>query len=60
VGFRRTWIERMVKGHHIPFPALPVRLMEQVFEWMPWIIRTPLARSFVGTRLLHVSVMGRK
>jgi SAM-dependent methyltransferase len=60
VGFRQIWIERMIKGRHIPFPALPVRLIESAFECMPWRLRTPLARSFVGTRLLHVSVMGRK
>jgi SAM-dependent methyltransferase len=60
IGFRRVWIERMIKGRQIPFPIPPVRVMEVALECLPWSIRTPLARSFLGTRLLHVSVMGRK
>lgn len=60
IGFRRVWIERMVKGHRVPFPVLPARVLESTLEALPWGIRTPLARSFVGTKLLHVSVMGRK
>jgi SAM-dependent methyltransferase len=60
IGFRRVWIERMIKGRRVPFPVLPVRAMESVLEALPWSIRTPLARSFPGTRLLHVSVMGQK
>jgi SAM-dependent methyltransferase len=60
IGFRQVWIERMIKGRRIPFPVSPVRVMEVALECLPWSIRTPLARSFLGTRLLHVSVMGRK
>jgi SAM-dependent methyltransferase len=60
IGFRQTWIERTIKGRHIPVPALLVRLMEGAFECLTWRLRVPLSRSFVGTRLLHVSVMGRK
>ena len=59
-GFRQTWIERRIKGHHVRVPVLPVRLMESAFEHMPWRLRTLLSRSFFGTRLLSVSVMGRK
>jgi SAM-dependent methyltransferase len=60
VGFRRVWIERIIKGHRFPFPALPVRMLEGILGRVPWSIRTPFTRSFLGTRLLNVSVMGRK
>jgi SAM-dependent methyltransferase len=60
IGFRKVWIERMVKGRRVPYPALPVRLLEGTLQAMPWALRKPLARSFLGTRLLHVSVMGQK
>jgi len=60
VGFRETWIERRIRGHHVAVPALPVSLMEGAFECLPWRLRTPLSRSFVGRWLLAVSVMGRK
>jgi SAM-dependent methyltransferase len=59
-GFREIWIERMIKGRPIAIPALPVRLLEGAFECLPWRLRIPLSRSFLGTRLLSVSVMGRK
>jgi SAM-dependent methyltransferase len=60
VGFREIWIERRIKGHHVAVPILPVRLMEGAFECLPWRLRTPLSRSFVGRWLLSVSLMGRK
>ena len=60
VGFRRVWIERIIKGHRFPFPALPVRMLEGILGRVPWSIRTPFTRSFLGTRLLSNSVMGRK
>jgi ubiquinone/menaquinone biosynthesis C-methylase UbiE len=59
-GFRQVWIERMIKGHRCPFPVLPVRFLESGLECLPWRIRTALARSFLMTRLLNASVMGRK
>jgi SAM-dependent methyltransferase len=59
-GFRKVWIERMIKGHRCPFPALPVRALESVLECLPWSVRTPFTRSYLMTRVLHVSVMGRK
>ena len=60
VGFRRVWIERIIKGHRFPCPALPVRMLESILGRVPWSIRTPFTRSFLGTRLLNVSVIGRK
>jgi SAM-dependent methyltransferase len=60
VGFDKVWIERMIKGHRCPFPELPVRALESVLEFLPWSVRTPLTRSYLMTRVLHVSVMGRK
>jgi SAM-dependent methyltransferase len=60
VGFRQVWIERMIKGHRCPFPAIPIRMVESLLESVPWSIRTPFTRSFLGTWLLNVSVMGRK
>jgi SAM-dependent methyltransferase len=60
IGFRRVWIERMIKGHRCPFPILPVRALESALEHLPWSLRTPLSRSYLMTRLLSVSVMGQK
>ena len=60
IGFRETWIERRIKGHHVAVPALAIRLLESAFECLPWRLRTPLSRSYLGTRMLAVSVMGRK
>ena len=60
IGFRKTWIERRFKGHHVAVPALAIRLLESAFECLPWRLRTPLSRSYLGTRMLAVSVMGRK
>ena len=59
-GFRETWIERRIKGHHVAVPVLPVCLMEGALERLPWRLRTLLSRSHVGTWLLSVSMMGRK
>jgi hypothetical protein len=60
VGFRRVWIERIIKGHRFPRLAPPIRVLEGVLGCVPWSIRTPFTSSFLGTRLLNVSVMGRK
>jgi SAM-dependent methyltransferase len=60
IGFRRVWIERMIKGHRIPAPILPATILERALECLPWGIRTPLARTYLMTRLLHVSVVGKK
>jgi SAM-dependent methyltransferase len=60
IGFKKVWIERMIKGYHCAAPILPARLLESAIECLPWSIRTPLARSFVMSRLLNVSVMGKK
>jgi SAM-dependent methyltransferase len=60
IGFRRVWIERMIKGHRCPAPILPARILERALECLPWSIRTPLTRSYLMTRLLHVSVVGKK
>jgi SAM-dependent methyltransferase len=59
-GFRRVWIERMIKGHHCPFPILPMRAVEGILGGLPWSLRTPLARSFLISRLINVSLMGQK
>jgi SAM-dependent methyltransferase len=60
VGFCETWIERRIKGYHVAVPVFLVRMMEGAFECLPWRLRTLLSRSYVGTWLLSVSVMGRK
>ena len=60
IGFRRVWLERMIKGRRCPFPLMPARALEFVLESLPWGVRTPLARSYLMVRLLHVSVMGQK
>ena len=60
IGFRRVWIERTIKGHHYPFPLLPAKALEAILQWLPWSLRTPLARSYLMVRLLHVAVMGEK
>ena len=33
---------------------------DSVLEFLPWSVRTPFTRSYLMTRVLHVSVMGRK
>lgn len=60
VGFRRVWIERMIKGHRCPSPILPATLLESAIECLPWKIRIPLARTYLMSRLLNVSVVGKK
>ncbi len=60
IGFRRVWVERMVKSHRVPSPLWPVMALEWVLEQLPWKLRTPLARSWLISRLLNVSVVGRK
>lgn len=60
IGFRRVWIERMIRGRRVPFPSFPVQALESALERMPWGFRTHLARSYLMTRLLHVSIMGQK
>ena len=60
IGFQRVWIERMIKGHRCPFPTLPVKALESFLESLPWSLRAPLARSYLMTRLISVSVMGQK
>lgn len=60
IGFRRVWIERMFKGYRCPSPILPARILESILECLPWSLRTPLTRSYLMTRLLNVSVVGKK
>jgi len=60
MGFRKVWIERMIKGHRFRAPILPAILLERFVESLPWGVRIPLARSYVMVRLLHVSLMGQK
>lgn len=60
IGFRRVWIERMIKGRRWPAPLFPATVLEKTIERLPWNLRTALARSFVISRLLNVSVMGEK
>jgi SAM-dependent methyltransferase len=59
-GFRRVWIERMIKGHRFTLPILPIRMVEAVLESLPWSLRLPLSRNYLMERVLHVSVMGQK
>ncbi len=60
IGFRRVWVERLVKSHRVPAPVLPAMLLESALECLPWSLRTPLARSYVISRLLNASVIGKK
>jgi SAM-dependent methyltransferase len=60
IGFEKVWIERMIKGHRFTAPVLPASILERALECLPWGIRVPLARSYLMTRLLHVSVVGKK
>jgi SAM-dependent methyltransferase len=60
IGFQRVWIERMIKGHRFTAPILPASILERALESLPWSVRIPLARTYLMTRLLHVSVVGQK
>jgi len=59
IGFQRVWIERMIKGHRFTAPILPASILERALESLPWSVRIPLARTYLMTRLLHVSVVGQ-
>jgi SAM-dependent methyltransferase len=59
-GFRRVRIERMIKGRRWPAPIAPHRALEKTLEYLPWTLRTALARSFLISRLINVSLMGQK
>jgi SAM-dependent methyltransferase len=60
IGFRRVWVERMIKSHRWPSPILPAMALERVVECLPWGLRVRLTRSYVVSRLLNASVVGRK
>jgi SAM-dependent methyltransferase len=60
IGFGRVWVERMIKSHRWPSPILPAVALERMIECLPWSLRVRLARSYVGSRLLNASVVGRK
>lgn len=50
----------MIKGHRFTAPILPASILERALESLPWSVRVPLARTYLMTRLLHVSVVGQK
>jgi SAM-dependent methyltransferase len=60
IGFSKVRIERMIKSRRMTSPIWPVLALERAVELLPWSIRTPLTRSYVFSRLLDVSVLGRK
>jgi SAM-dependent methyltransferase len=60
VGFRQVWIERRVRGLLLRYPIVPVVLLERALQIIPWQLRTPLARTYVLSRLLDSPLFGRK
>jgi ubiquinone/menaquinone biosynthesis C-methylase UbiE len=59
-GFRNVWAERIFRKRRVPIPMLPLKTMEGALELLPWRVRVALARSYAVSRLLNVSVLGRK
>jgi len=60
IGFGKVWVERMIKSHRWPSPILPAIALEKTIECLPWSLRVRVARSFLISRLLNASVVGRK
>lgn len=59
-GFSQVRAERIIKSRRLTLPALPILAVERALELLPWVVRTPLTRSYFFSRLLDVSVLGRK